>query len=134
MPEQNFSFEDLNAAVDDLATMKYFPRESRASVMDFLSRICPHKRALTWVVAEMLNHVADWPGLAELRGLLCTRFDAADGVDAYCNLPGYTAAEAEAQHYEQHKQLTDAGGYIADPWRELIRIAGGKVRQIGAAK
>lgn len=93
-----FTKRDLELACDQLSMMPFFPSEARGAVMHLLAKMCPHRQSLDWLVAECVNHVERWPGPAELRGLLCTRFDAADGVDAYCNLPGYTAAEMEARH------------------------------------
>lgn len=121
-PKSSISQADLDEAVNDLSMMPYFPIEARASVMALLARMCPSKKALNWLVAECVNRVGRWPGPAELRGLLCTRFDAADGIDGYCNLPGYTAAEMEARHIERHEQLK-ANGWELDAE---------KLREIGA--
>lgn len=120
-----FSTKDLERAVDDLAMLPFFPNDSRASVMHLLAKMCPSKTALTWLVAETVNRVAKWPGPAELRGLLCMRFDAADGIDGYCSLPGYTPAEMEARHYEKHEQLK-AGSWEQDALVGLKRIGGGE--------
>ena len=67
------------------------------------------------LVAELVNHVGEWPGPAEVRGLLCTRYDAADRIDAYCNLPGYRAADCEARsltEHEQHKAQERSSGSV----------------------
>ena len=84
MRDDPFTPADLERACDDLTMLEFFPRESRASVMRLLRVICPHRRALKWLVAELVNQVNKWPGPAEVRGLLCTRFDPADGVDRWC--------------------------------------------------
>jgi hypothetical protein len=112
------TLEDLETAVDDLSTIPFFPNESRAAVQTFLAKICPHREAVAWLAAEATNRVRTWPGLAEIRGLLCTKFDAADGIDGYCTLPGYTAAEMEAKHLEHHEQFK-VGGWEAEPLRQL---------------
>jgi hypothetical protein len=108
-----FTERDLVDAVDELAMLPFFPTESRGAVMALLGKMCPYRTALRWLVAEATNHLDRWPGPAELRGLLCTRYDAADGVDQWCSLPGYRAEDAEEKHYEQHKQLL-AGGYAEE--------------------
>lgn len=123
MPKIEMS--DLNRACDDLATIPYFPNESRGSVIEYLAKICPHYEALRWLVETAMNRITKWPGLAEIRGLLCTRYDARDGIDAPCNLPGYTAAEMEAQHFEKHGQLK-AGSWEKDALVGLKRIGGGE--------
>jgi hypothetical protein len=125
--------DDLNAAVDDLATIPFFPNESRASVMNFLAKICPHRKALVWLAAEATNRVRTWPGLAEIRGLLCTKYDAADGIDGYCALPGYTPGEMEAKHFEQHEQIK-AGSWEADRLRHLGVGSGRELREIEDGK
>jgi hypothetical protein len=125
------SFEDLNDACDDLAMLPFFPHESRSAVMRLLAVMCPSREALKWLITETVNHVGKWPGPAELRGLLCTRYDAADGVDGYCSLPGYSAAEMEAKAIERHEQLK-AGGWEAE---RLAQLAAGKEPlRIGSGK
>lgn len=132
--QDSITAEDLEAAIDDLSMMPYFPSESRASVIRLLTRMCPHRTALRWLVDECVNHVGKWPGPAELRGLLCTRYDAADDIDAYCNLPGYTPAEMEARHIEQHEALK-AGGWDKQAEEQFKQISGGvKLRQIAAGR
>jgi hypothetical protein len=102
---EKFVTRDLERAVDDFSTMRFFPAEGRAAIMRELAAMCPHREALRWLVSEALAHVPIWPGLAELRGLLCTRYDAADGRDAYCTLPGYSPTDQEAKHLEAHENL-----------------------------
>jgi hypothetical protein len=121
MRDEPFTPIDIERACDDLGMLEFFPRESRLAAMAFLRTICPHRRALKWLVAELMNHVGKWPGPAEVRGLLCTRFDAADGIDQWCSLPGYTAEEQEAKHLERHKQLTQAEGYVGEESRDMVR-------------
>lgn len=131
MPD--ISKEDLERACDDLAMLPFFPVEARASVMHLLAKICPSKKALVWVVAEASNHWQKWHGSAELRGLLCTRFDAADGVEGHCSVPGYTAADAEARYLAQHEQLK-AGGWEAERLEQLAPGVMGQLRRIGASR
>lgn len=103
MPD--ISKNDLERACDDLAMLPFFPVEARASVMHLLAKMCPSKKALQWLVTEAVNRCPKWPGPAELRGLLCSRYDAADGVDQpHCSIPGHTAAECEARYIAQHEE------------------------------
>jgi len=132
MCDEKFTINDLERAADDLSMLAYFPHEARASVMTLLRNMCPHKHALKWLVSELVNHVGKWPGPAEVRGLLCTRFDPADGIDQWCSLPGYTAEEAEARHYDQHLQLTKAEGWIAEEATDFVKQLAGKMKQIPA--
>lgn len=106
--------------------MPFFPNDARSSVMHFLLKICPSKEALDWLVAEAVNHVTRWPGLAELRGLLCTRYEPADGIDGYTSLPGYSAADMEARYIERHEQLKSGGWEAA----RLEQLDPGKIGQM----
>jgi hypothetical protein len=101
---EKFTADDLRVACNDLATLPFFPQEAKASVVTYLARMCPHKRALRWLVDEVVNHVRSWPGLAELRGILCNRFDPADGIDQWSTLPGYRAEDNEARYLEGHEE------------------------------
>lgn len=122
--EDKFTTKDLEEAVADLSLMKFFPSEpgSREAVMTLLRKMCPHRTALRWLVSEMVNHVREWPGAAEMRGLLCTRYDAADGIDQYCGIQGYRPCDYEERHYEQHKQLM-SGSWQNESSEVLKRIA-----------
>lgn len=120
-----FTEQDLIEAVDDLGTMPYFPVESRGSVMNLLRRMCPTRTALRWLVAEVINHVDKWPGLAELRAILCSRYDPADGIDQWSSLPGYRADDAEMKHLEEHERFQADRQLAAEPRQILKRLMDG---------
>jgi hypothetical protein len=131
MPDK-FTKADLNEAVDALEMLEYFPKEARGAVMTLLRNMVPHKQALDWLVAECVNHIGKWPGPAELRGLLCTRYDPADGIDQWCSLPGYSAADAEAKalaEHEQRKIQERVGGCVAEEAKEIL-LGGRKVKKL----
>lgn len=137
MPEEKFTPADLDWAADELGMLDYFPRDSRAAVMTLLARMCPHRRALKWLVNEAVNHVGKWPGPAELRGMLCTRFDPADGVDHWCSLPGYTAADAEAKQielHEQRKMQEKIGGYVSEENADFVKRLSGSLPGLPAGR
>ena len=131
MPDK-FTKADLNEAVDALEMLEYFPKEARGAVMTLLRSMVPHEQALDWLVAECVNHIGKWPGPAELRGLLCTRYDPADGIDTWCSLPGYSAADAEAKalaEHEQRKIQERVGGCVAEEAKEIL-LGGRKVKKL----
>src|ERR1035438_1501697 len=78
---RNFTEAELQEAVDDLEMLDFFPKETRGAVLTLLRKMVPHKTALTWLVSEYVNHIGKWHGPAELRGVLCTPYDAAEGID-----------------------------------------------------
>lgn len=93
--------DDLRAlmlACDDFAMLDYWREAIRGSVVNYLARLCPHREALRWLVREVTDHVGKWPGPAEIRGILCTRFDPADGVDGYSTIAGYRPEDAEMRY------------------------------------
>ncbi len=98
-----FNKADLEVAMGRLGMLSYFPSEPsiQAAIMDLLARMCPHREALEWLVDQMVNHVGQWKGPAELRGVLCWRWTPADGVEASCSIPGFTPSDGEALTIER---------------------------------
>lgn len=120
-----FTQRDLEIAVDNLALCKesFWAAEAggRASVMLLLAKLCNTKRELNWLVEEVVNKIGTWPGPKELRGIFCTKFDPADGIDAWCSLPGYRPSDGEQRALEAHEQIK-AGGYLSEPAKEMLSI------------
>lgn len=135
MAKEKFNQRDLDQALDDLAMLRYFPSDTRASVMHLLAKICPHREALEWLIGELVNHVGEWPGPAEVRGLLCSRYDAADGIDGWCNLPGYRAEDSEAHYLAGHDQrkTRELGGSVGEWHGQLSSAAEAKKLPPGRA-
>ena len=89
--------QHLQVALVQLAMLKFFPQgQAQKAIAIFLEQICGDADRLQWLVAQLVNHVGEWPGPAEVRGLLCTRYRPADGQEANCTLPGYSPADGEA--------------------------------------
>ena len=114
---------DIARAVEDLSMCEYFPREpgAQAGIMRLLAAMCPSREALDWLVDRMVNQIGRWHGPAELRGLLCYRFTPADGIEASCTLPGYSAADGEERTYTEHQQLKAEGWIAEGPGAEMVR-------------
>lgn len=90
--------ENLAMALCQLSLMKYFPSEpmQQKGLAVFLQRLCGHREGLEWLVQNLVNHVSEWPGPAEVRGIYCTRFKPADGIENFnCTLPGFTPEDGE---------------------------------------
>jgi hypothetical protein len=112
---EQFTKRDLEEAVSDLGMLPFFPRESAASVMMLLAKLCNNRQQLRWLIDEVVNKIGTWPGPKELRGIFCTKFDPADGVDAWSEIPGYRASDGEARSLEAHEQIktqAQIGGYV----------------------
>jgi hypothetical protein len=106
---------DLETAIEELAMLQYFPADdgARAAIMRLLARMVPHREALIWVVRTMVDRVGAWKGPMELRGVLCTRFRPADGVEAFSTIAGFRAEDSEAAYLEEHTQRKV--GWITEP-------------------
>ena len=76
-----FTNEDLDGAMADLAMLRFFPSEAatRGSIKAYIAKICPHKAALDYVVATLVDRVGEWPGPAQTRRVLAERYRPADG-------------------------------------------------------
>jgi hypothetical protein len=100
-----FTESNLRKAIDSLKLLKYFPADPAAhgALMELLTGMCPDLEALDWLVAELMNHVGEWPGPANVRGLLCQRCKPADGIETDCGIPGYTPADCEARAIREHQ-------------------------------
>lgn len=122
MREERFTPRDLEIAADDLATMKFFPHESRAAVMRQLAAMCPHKRALRRVIDECVAKVSTWPGMAELRGILCNYFEPADGIDAWSTLAGFSADDNEARYLEEHEEIKRLEQDAPNPFSVVCKV------------
>ena len=87
-------------AVARLGALAMFPTSEAAQdgIMRVLHGMVGTIDQLTWLVNAMLNHVGEWKGTAELRGVFCTRFKPADGIEATCSIPGFRAGDIESGH------------------------------------
>lgn len=120
MSNKKISQRELLAALDDLKMLKYFPADAgaQASVLHLLARMCPHREALDWLVSACVDNLSEWPGPSNLRGLLCTHFKPADGIERDCGIPGWRPADLEAKAANT----------------EFVPLAAGDIKQIAAPK
>ena len=95
--------DQLADAVDSLGTLPMFPAAPGAQreVMRALYRMVSTEEQLEWLITTVLDHSDQWRGAVELRGIFCTRFTPADGVEAIAkSTTGYTPADIESEHIE----------------------------------
>jgi len=98
-----FNQGDLEVAIGRLGMLSYFPSEPKiqAAIMDLLARMCPHLEALEWLVDQMVNRVGAWKGPTELRGVLCWKYQPADGVEVTCSIAGFMPVDGEVLTIER---------------------------------
>lgn len=87
------------SAVERLSCLAMFPSSdgARTEIMRLVDRMVSDETQLEWLVRTMVDQVGEWKGTKELRAILCTRFKPADGIEAYSELPGFRAADIEAE-------------------------------------
>lgn len=114
--------KDLNAAVEELAAIPYFPQGSgaRLAIAVQMGKFVENNQKLRWLVDSAVTAMDEWRGVGELRGLYCTRYKPSDGIERHSTLPGYTPADNEAR-YEQEQAswaMLDSG-LVAEEVRQL---------------
>lgn len=118
MQHERIKLDDLSAAISGLAMLKYFPSEPevRAQIKALLARMCPHLEALEWLVATLVNQAGEWPGPAEVRRTLASRYRPADGDEG--NRPTLGSDDIDWSRFPSH---ADEG---ALPPADLARLSG----------
>ncbi len=105
------------AAASRFKVLRYFPADESgiviAEVAKLLCRMVSTPAQLDWLVQTMIDQAGEWQGPTELRGVYCSRFKPADGIEADClTTPGFTAVAAEMRAittHEEKKELTEQG-------------------------
>jgi len=95
--------EQLADAIDRLTTIPMFPVTPAAhrEVMRVLFRMIGTVQQLDWLVTTMVDNSDQWHGAAEMRGVFCTQFTPADGVEKNAQFTtGFKPADIEAEHLE----------------------------------
>lgn len=79
--------------------LRYFPSDAgaRAGIMGVLARMVETVEGLQWLVRTMVDEVGEWQGPKELRGVYCTRFRPADGIEAWCAQGKFSAEAIEGR-------------------------------------
>ena len=93
-------------AVARMTMLRYFPADpiAQGEIGLLLQRMISRPEHLEWLTDMMVNHVGEWQGPKELRGLLCSRFKPADGIEEYTSIPGFAPADCEARNLEDHER------------------------------
>ena len=89
--------QDIAAAVEELAAIPYFPQSAGAKVAigAHIGKFVSDSKKLRWLIDSAIVAMGEWRGIPELRGLYCTRYKPADGVEGICTLAGYSPEELE---------------------------------------
>jgi hypothetical protein len=87
----------IAAAMAELGAIPFFPSDPAAQLViaRHVAKFVGGVKELRWLVDASVTVMQRWAGIPELRGLYCTRYKPADGIEATCMLPGYTPEELE---------------------------------------
>lgn len=93
------SKELIVKAVGRLACLSFFPsdKDARTEVMRLLSRMVSEREELDWLIQTMIDKVGRWHGPMELRGVFCTRYKPADGIEASCSVGEFSPEAIESR-------------------------------------
>ncbi len=120
------SIEQAVQAATRLHVLKFYPSDSTgvfdSEVARLLTRMVDTAAQLNWLVAAMIDRVGEWQGPKELRGVFCTRFRPADGIEADCmTTAGFTPGDNEMRSIEAHEERKRQE---LQPPREMLRLLG----------
>lgn len=99
---------DISRAVERMSLLRFFPGSegAQAEIMRLLERLVSTKPQLDWLVTTMIDRVGEWKGPTELRGVLCSRFTPADGIEMDCrDTFGFRPVDFEERSLLGHEQL-----------------------------
>lgn len=99
--------QQIADAVGELGALRYFPSDesARVSIMRLLQRMVATPEQLRWLVETMIDRVGEWKGPLELRGVFCSRWHPADGVEADCaETIGFRPQELEMRSLVEHEE------------------------------
>jgi hypothetical protein len=124
--EPRISRDSVKFAIERLQMLAYYSKDLNRPLADLLERMCPSEEALEWLVNQMVNKVGVWRGPTELRGVLCSKYNPLDRIDAWCvDTPGFSAEEGEARYFKALPSV-DERGPLPPEFRRLLRDASKK--------
>lgn len=93
------------------ALLRYFPGgdpDVKRALMHELGRMASCAEQIQWLQQRVTGAYAEWPGIAEIRAVFCTRFPPADGRNAELSGGSPLAREIEysaIERAEEQKRL-----------------------------
>jgi hypothetical protein len=102
----------MEQAMGRLSAIPFFPSND-AAVLEIMHQVeamigtkelygsTPQER-LDWLVNAAVNAMQTWNGVPELRGLLCSKWKPADGLEGFSTLKGYRPTDSEGHSIKEH--------------------------------
>jgi len=112
-------------AVRQFGVLRYFPSEpdARELVVHLLCAMASTPEQIFWLATQMVNVVGEWQGPKEVRGIFCSHFRPADGVEMDSTHPAFNAEAGERKTLAAPPRLLLTGGEYKEPFKispELI--------------
>jgi hypothetical protein len=129
-PESTKFIEAVRAMA---ALIPFFPKDeiSQRIIATELEKFVNTDVELSWLTSVACGSMRDWEkggGLPELRGIFCTRFKPADGIQQYCTTPGFRAEDREAEFFAKEREENESR------YQEYKRLAGPDAKQFSLPK
>lgn len=104
----------LEHMLSAFALLRFFPASDAMARRELARQVCGFAataRQVEWLTNIVMSHYNDWPGISELRGIFCTRFRPADGIEtSLCGSSTYGAVlEARGTATHEHYKAIEAG-------------------------
>jgi hypothetical protein len=102
--------EAIIDAVMALSMIPFAPQkpDQHEQLMIALAAFADKPDALKWTVGIAVANWHQWLGIAELRGIYCSRFKPADGIEADAmETPGFTPGDNETAYLMDRAADTD---------------------------
>lgn len=115
------SIESAAASIAAMeALIPFFPRDTNAQdyILAALRKMIATEEQLRWLTETAINSIQKWEGLPQLRGLFCSHFRPADGIEMECSVPGFTPADCERAYFE--RQASESARMLSDWHRQWL--------------
>ncbi len=87
-------------AISIFSLMKFFPGSDPnviAGFMELLGDMCETDAQVLWLAKRTVQLHNEWPGVQEVRAVLCSKFSPRDGIECYSGVyPSGIPAERES--------------------------------------
>jgi hypothetical protein len=115
--------ERIINAVRAMSSIPFFPKEEYAqrAIMTEIAKFADRPEHVEWLEHAAIRSMREWRGVAELRGMYCTRFKPADGIDEYCSVPGFSANDCEAAYIDERSKQTERKML---EWKRELKLLG----------
>jgi hypothetical protein len=124
--------ETAAAGVAKMALMAFFPGDPdiRAALVSVFMDLVETDEQLDWLVNRALRLYGKWPGVAEIRGLYCSRWKPKDGMETYSSIyPEGIPSERKGARQERDAPRGEPVTADADFDRKVQEAAAGKKMQ-----